>query len=133
MPPLNFQPRFAPLVEAGTKRQTIRPLGKRTIKVGDRLVFYQGQRTKNCRKLGEAVCKSVERIKIIHGGKMRNEGMVWFEIDGKMKKISLCELGILASMDGFTSAEYGFRAKSEFLAFFRTRYGNRFEGTVIRW
>src|SRR4051812_24376838 len=34
---LMFQPRFAPLVESGKKRQTIRPTRKRPIKTGDRL------------------------------------------------------------------------------------------------
>jgi hypothetical protein len=34
---LMFQPRFAPLVEAGTKTQTIRPVRRRPIVVGDEL------------------------------------------------------------------------------------------------
>lgn len=43
---------FAPLVEARTKRQTIRRADSaRKIATGDRLQLYTGQRTKACRKL----------------------------------------------------------------------------------
>ena len=58
MPLLGFQKQFADLVESGEKRQTIRAYRKdgRDPKVGDRLHLYAGLRTKQCRKLGEAVC-----------------------------------------------------------------------------
>ena len=49
MAALNFSPEFAPLVEARTKRQTIRRSDR--IRVGQRLQLYTGQRTKECRKL----------------------------------------------------------------------------------
>lgn len=45
----NFQGRFADMVEAGTKRNTIRQTAR--CKVGDRLQLYTGQRTSDCRKL----------------------------------------------------------------------------------
>jgi len=46
---LNFQPQFAPLIEARQKTQTIRRSNR--VSVGDRLQLYTGQRTKACRKL----------------------------------------------------------------------------------
>lgn len=58
----NFQERFADDVAHGIKKQTIR--AKARCKPGDKLQLYTGQRTKNCRKLGEGVCTSVTPIKI---------------------------------------------------------------------
>ena len=57
----NFKARFAPLVAAGVKRQTIRP--KVRAKPGDELQLYTALRTKACCKLLEPdpVCLSVDR------------------------------------------------------------------------
>jgi hypothetical protein len=44
MPALDFQARFAPLVESGEKRQTIRKRRKRPIGVGQTLYLWTGQR-----------------------------------------------------------------------------------------
>jgi hypothetical protein len=56
----NFQPDFAPLIVAGTKRQTIRQTAR--AKPGDRLQLYTGQRTKACRKLidPDPICTLVD-------------------------------------------------------------------------
>lgn len=52
MPAYNFRKQFAPLVESGQKRQTIRTIGKRRhARAGEPLQLYTGQRTKACRKL----------------------------------------------------------------------------------
>jgi hypothetical protein len=52
MPAYNFQKQFAPLVQSGEKRQTIRTLGKRShAQPGNKLQLYTGMRTKQCRKL----------------------------------------------------------------------------------
>lgn len=66
MPLLGFKKQFAPAVENGTKRQTIRARRKngRDPKPGDTLYLYAGLRTKQCRKLGEGVCRGVEPITI---------------------------------------------------------------------
>ena len=42
-------------VEDGSKLSTIRK--EQRAKVGDKLQFYVGQRTKACRKLRDAVCR----------------------------------------------------------------------------
>lgn len=60
---INFKARFADKVERGDKRQTIRRERKRPIKAGDALQFFKGDRF-HPEKIGEAVCKSVERIEI---------------------------------------------------------------------
>jgi hypothetical protein len=52
---LSFKKQHAPKVEVGTKTQSIRR-GKQRIKVGDAIQLYTGQRTKACRKLGDAIC-----------------------------------------------------------------------------
>jgi len=48
MPTINFT-KFK--VESGEKRQTIRAVRKRPIKVGDKLHLYSGLRTKKARNL----------------------------------------------------------------------------------
>jgi hypothetical protein len=64
MPLLSFQKRFAPAVEDGFKRQTMRALRKsgRDPKAGDTLYLYTGLRTKKCRQLGLEKCTAVKPI-----------------------------------------------------------------------
>ena len=61
MPLLGFKKQFAPLVEEGQKRQTIRAKRRdgRNPHAGETLFLYTGLRTKSCRKLGISGCKSV--------------------------------------------------------------------------
>lgn len=72
MPALNFQKRFAELVEIGRKNQTIRPLRKdgRNPHEGDRLYLYVGMRTKYCRKLGEGICTEVQQFILEDDGRV---------------------------------------------------------------
>ena len=60
MPALSFSVMKEKLMD-GTKCQTIRKLRKRPIKVGDRLVIYWKQRSKNNEHLGVTECTS-ERV-----------------------------------------------------------------------
>lgn len=53
---INFKKNFAALVEKGIKRQTIRENTKASS--GKALQLYYGQRTRQCRKLLDAVCKA---------------------------------------------------------------------------
>lgn len=64
MPALNFQARFAPLVAAGVKRQTIREWRKRRIKVGDTLYLFAGMRRPGCTRLRTEVCRRETPIRI---------------------------------------------------------------------
>ena len=64
MPLIGFKKQFALLVEEGIKRQTIRAKRRdgRNPHAGEKLYLYAGLRTKQCRKLMEARCVSVDEI-----------------------------------------------------------------------
>lgn len=116
----NFQKQFAPLVENGKKRQTIRAVGKRRhAKPGEPIQLYTGMRTKVCRKLitPDPVCVEVSLL-CIHLGHPRAtvNGQI---IEGKA-------LDNLAKADGFNTAE-------EMREWFSTVHGLPFHGLIIKW
>lgn len=57
---INFKKEFSGFVERGEKRQTIREQCRAY--TGCKLQLYYGQRTKQCRKLLDAVCTSTQHI-----------------------------------------------------------------------
>lgn len=122
MPALTFQKRFAAAVEAGRKRQTVRRARKRPIRPGDRLVLYTGMRTKHCRRLGKAVCRTVEPVLISANGA--------FVVPGEVR-LSGRPLGA-AELDEFIAAD-GFDSHLDFFDWFGRHYGQTFYGVVIRW
>ena len=115
----NFQSRFAPMVEAGVKLQTIRQ--KARAKPGDRLQLYTGQRTAACRKLVEpdpgctvSTYCAVRRAGITLG----NVALLPAE---------------LRDQDMFAKAD-GFRDYDDMVAWFEGQYGlGEFVGRLIRW
>lgn len=111
----NFRPQYADLVEKGKKRQTIRQ--KPRCKPGDVMQFYVGQRTKNCRKLGEGICTFVEMVEIDEHEIVIGHSEIY------RKPI---ELDKLAVDDGFSDWE-------AFKEFFRKQYGLPFVGWVHCW
>lgn len=117
MPALNFQKQFAPKVESGEKKQTIRANRKdgRDLKPGDTLYLYTGMRTKTCRKLGEAEAKSVHDVKIDERGTM---------VDGI--RLDPLTLKHFAQADGFSCVK-------DYLNFFTRTHGLPFRGKLIRW
>ena len=115
MPAYNFKKQFAPDVESGVKRQTVRPKRKRPTKPGEPLSLYTGMRTKYCRLLKNAICKSVDDIEI---------GSTYVKLNGK--KITIQKINELAKADGF-------RYKHQFFNFFETQYGLPFNGDLIKW
>ncbi len=115
MPALNFQGRFAPLVESGEKTQTIRPPRKRPICAGDTLHLYTGMRTRACRKLGEAFCYLVSPI-IVNEECCYLDGLPLNDVQAER----------IAQRDGFTSWR-------ELAAWFKAQYGLPFNGVLIRW
>lgn len=123
MPLLNFQSRFAPLVESGEKRQTIRAYRKdgRDPKVGDRLHLWTGLRSKGARKLGEARCSRVRPIEID-----RSAPMGHYRVRLAGKALSRDAIQRLAQRDGFV---FGF----DFMRFFETTHGLPFRGLLIEW
>ncbi len=122
MPALNFQAQFAPLVESGEKRQTIRSYRKdgRDPKQGDTLYLYTGMRTKACRKLGEVRCNKVYEIVL-------NERYRDPSIGTLMSGCGFpCTIDRLAKLDGFRNAAAMFD-------WFEDTHGLPFEGLLIRW
>lgn len=113
-----FQPRFAPLVEAGVKLQTVRPTPKRMPKVGEPISLraWTGKpyRSKQ-RVLRESVVTECHPITIHSGG---------IKIDGVPK---YCSWVIdFAVRDGFK--DFG-----EMLSWFICTHGLPFTGIVIKW
>jgi hypothetical protein len=117
MPALNFKKQFAEMVESGRKRQTIRSLRKdgRNPRVGQTLYLYMGMRTKYCKKLGEAVCKSVKQMTI-----ETNEAIVGVDF------LDITQQEKLAKADGFNSFV-------DMIDFFRKTHGLPFYGLLIKW
>ena len=110
---INFQRRFAEAVETGRKRQTIR--AKARCKPGDALQLYVGQRTKACRKLGDAVCKSVVPVEIEE-----------FAVVIDRVRLSPADSVAFAQADGFP----GF---CEMADWFEDNGGLPFDGYLISW
>jgi hypothetical protein len=131
----NFKARFAEPILAGTKGGTIRMTRKVPQRIaqfsymghqrpggharpGEILQLYTGMRTKQCRRIGERRCASVEPIilKFI-------QGTVAFPA-----RDELFDLEVFARFDGFESWP-------EMAAFFRGKDGliDEFDGWHIRW
>lgn len=116
MPALNFKARFAAPVESGQKRCTIRAERRYPIKFGDRLYLYTGMRTKQCRKLGEAICVEASDLYISDGRRV-TVGNV---------RLDMLEEIALSRADGFDRLR-------DFIQFFQETYGLPFEGQLIKW
>ena len=113
---INFSSRFAPLVETGTKLQTIRRTAR--CKVGDRLQIYTGQRTAGCRKLidPDPVCTFVGYVAF------RPDGITVGNVNSHPRNI-----------DEFARAD-GFRDYTDMHAWFTETYGTPyFIGSIIKW
>lgn len=112
MPSINFQPRFASLISAGKKRQTIRRQRKNPIKEGDTLYLFTGLRTNKCHKIKTVTCIGVDTVVI-------NDAALDISRD-------------VGSKEKFARAD-GFKNYAEMKEWFREKYGLPFIGTVIRW
>lgn len=115
MPSLNFKLRFAPFIENGEKRQTIRKMRKSPFKTGDALYLFTGMRTASCRRLGTYRCISAENIQISD---------ISIELNGRI--LSTLEVQQLAHDDGFQDS-------NEFIAFFSREHDLPLYGQLIRW
>ena len=130
----SFKKRFADPIRSGLgnyehingmiprpKRQTIRAIGKRRhARPGETLQLYTAMRTKQCAKIGDARCVSVEPVEIDvreHQLPIRVWGG-WLK-DGRIHDF--------ARADGFTSGE-------DMLEFWKKEHGiGNFRGLLIRW
>ncbi len=111
----NFQKRFAPMVEDGTKHQTIRA-GEPRCKPGDTLQLYVGMRTKGCRKLRDAICAMVRLIEMMPNGTVK--------IDGR--PIGGLAVEELAADDGFENGQ-------AMLDWFTETHGLPVRGYIVNW
>lgn len=117
----NFKKEFAAAVESGRKKQTIRADRKdgRRPKPGEILALYTGMRTKACRLLLRAPCKTVCTIEIFHdrrGADVIVDGLV-------LNKAAVREL---AHADGFVN-------ENSFFYFFEENHGSAFVGILVTW
>lgn len=120
---LNFHSSFAPLVESGQKRQTIRARRKRPVEIGELLHFYTGCRTKAARRLIEPqVCLLAVPIRMCwKQGRYRSFECV---INGRKQTVS--EIQHLALKDGFPDI-------AAFKGFFLPNGASEFIGQFITW
>lgn len=116
MPALNFQKQFAPKVESGEKRQTIRAKRKRPFKLHDNLYHYTGMRTKYCRKLGESECSKVFDVIISENGTMKISD----------KYLNKFERNEIAKKDGFD-------CWNDMWLWFQKTHGFPFYGQLVMW
>lgn len=123
----NFMARFAPSIEDGTKRQTIRAAGKRRPPFpGEQLQLYTGMRTGNCRKLRDAVCQTTVSITISPKARVVRHVVPTSAESGYWDELSPEDVEQLAIDDGFSSAD-------EFFAWFEKAHGDHMSGFLIRW
>ena len=117
MPLLGFKKQFAPLVESGANRQTIRLKRKdgKNPHPGDTLYLYTGLRTKGCRKLGTAICTGAWDVGITKCGPV----LTGIRLDPD-------EAGELAARDGFSC--FG-----DMQDFFEKEHSLPFWGLLIEW
>ena len=115
---------FIDKILTGKKRQTIRRAGFKwkSVKVGDKLTLYTGLRTKQCRKLGEAVVESITPITIDT------------ECDNVAVETPLGDFNLdLPALNDLVARD-GFDSNDEFFKFFCINYKvGRFKMFVIRW
>jgi hypothetical protein len=117
-----FKPRFAPLVEAGTKPHTVRPTPKRMPKVGDKisLRMWMGRPYgSKQRVLRESVVTKVEPIRLIDTGRELIVTMAGRALEPE-------EINAFAQADGFAGG-------LEMFDWFEATHGLPFEGIVIHW
>jgi hypothetical protein len=116
----NFHKQFAPLVERGEKRQTIRRKRRdgRQPKPGDTAILYTGLRTRQARKLGERTIVEVFRVHMVL------DDAPYIVSNGV--RLHPGEAESFAKLDGFGSAR-------ELFDWFREQHGPTFDGFCTCW
>jgi type IV secretory pathway protease TraF len=110
----NFQKRFVPMIEAGTKTHTIRAPRRHPDEPGRMLHLYTGLRQRGARLLKRVACVAVQEICIKKNSEVLIDGV----------KLSTDECEALARSDGFGSFQ-------EMMRFWDGR--RPFVGQVIHW
>lgn len=125
MTTLMFHKRFIEPIQAGTKKQTIRPPRKRPIKVGDELALRywvgKGYRSPQATIL-YASCTAVFSISI---------NAECYVLGDESAIVGSCSDP--AKLDEFARAD-GFESWADMMAWYRSDgYGLPFEGVLIQW
>lgn len=114
-----FKPQFAPMVEAGTKLQTVRPTPKRLPKAGDKISLRtwtdKPYRSKQ-RVLMETTISDVRTFELRADYSMHVDG----------RELTSAERAAFALADGFGSP-------TELYNWFEAAHGLPFVGVVIHW
>lgn len=120
----NFQKPFIEAIERGDKTHTIRKPGKRAhAQPGQTLQLYYAQRTKQCRKIMDAVCSGCYVVNIA----VAKERLSWISLLISGNTHSIENLELFATDDGFESLE-------AMHAFWLDFHGpGLFEGFLIDW
>jgi hypothetical protein len=112
----NFQKAFAPLVESGQKRQTLRFPRRRDARPGEPLQLFTAQRTKYCRKLidPDPICLEVSPVTLqtCQTDETAPEG---FQV---LREGTLMDL---EQLNQFCKAD-GFQGREDFWEFFANQY-----------
>jgi hypothetical protein len=124
MPAYNFKSQFAPLVESGQKRQTIRRTARGATR-GATAYLYTGQRTAHCRKIGEGTITDVLPIEIGRHACSEPYAVIT-EHDGRSTHLVHKNLDAIAREDGFANGE-------EMVEWFSAQYGLPFSGFLHQW
>ncbi len=123
MPQFNFQARFAPAVESGAKRQTVRAPRKARPRVGQTARLFTGLRTPAARCLGRHEITDVRDVKV------EDDGTIWLERpewgDGLFPLV-------VGTGDTFAQAD-GFASADELVGWIRDTHGLPFAGVVTYW
>jgi hypothetical protein len=130
MPSLNFQKRFALMVETGQKPHTIRATRKRPIQVGDTLHLFTGMRQKGCRRLRPAtICTSAVTIHID-----AKEGFIALDAETPRYQVGDRYTGLLTirTTERLVKND-GFANEDDFFAWFLETHGPLFTGQLIEW
>ncbi len=116
----SFQTRFAPLIRAGLKLQTIRADRERHARPGERLQLFTGMRTAQCLKIvPDPVCTMVLPITI----SFATARIARIDVG----QVPVRDLDMFAALDGFTDQD-------DMTHFWLERHGARdFSGVVIEW
>lgn len=118
-----FKPQFAPLVESGTKLQTVRPTPRRMPKAGDTIslrVWTEKPYRSKQRVLMESTISRVSKITITE------VGYEHWEEEGWGVRMNPDSLHAFAQRDGFADWP-------ALVDWFRQTHGLPFEGILVRW
>lgn len=107
---------FKEKILSGAKRQTIRPLRKKPIKVGEKLYLYWHLRRKTCEKIGEAICSEIFFIRWRKPGITEYLDLITLDANYQpLRVLSKLEMDEIARKDGFKDFP-------EMVCWFKKRY-----------